>query len=92
MATVSFTPEILAHVSCPSRAVFGHTVKEVLDAYFESNRPARGYILDERGCLRPRLAVFVDGVIAEDRNSLGDPVHLHANVFVFALPRCQERD
>jgi hypothetical protein len=57
MATVSFTPEIQGHVACPSRLVFGNTVKEVLDAYFESNRPARGYILDERGCLRPRLAV-----------------------------------
>ncbi len=31
---------------------------------------------------RPRLAVYVDGAVVEDRVELTDPVHLHARVFV----------
>jgi hypothetical protein len=92
MATVTFTPEIQSHLPCLPRVVFGQTVREVLEAYFEWHGRARGYILDERGCLRPRLAVFVDGVVAQDRIALSDPVHLNANVFIFAQPRCLEVD
>jgi hypothetical protein len=92
MAVVTFTSEIQRYISCPPRAVSGHTVKEVLEAYFEANRRARGYILDDQGGLRPRLAVFVDGVLAQDRIGLSDPVHLQANVFVFAQLQCLESD
>jgi hypothetical protein len=69
MATVTFTPEIQSHLPCLPRVVFGQTVREVLEAYFEWHGRARHYILDERGCLRPRLAVFVDGVVAPSNSA-----------------------
>jgi hypothetical protein len=92
MATVVFSSEMQHHVSCPPRTVFGQTVKEILESYFEGNQGARSRILDERGGLRPRLAVFVDGVLAQDRLRLSDPVHLQAKVFVFCQLLCHEGD
>jgi hypothetical protein len=46
----------------------------VLDAYFEGNPRARGYVLDDRGRLRHHMAAFVDGRQLEDRDGLSDPV------------------
>jgi hypothetical protein len=86
MATVVFTPFIQRHVSCPPLEVFGNTVREVLEAYFEKYRSVRRYILDDEGCLRPRLSLYVDDVIAADRIDLTDPVHARAQVFIFHAP------
>jgi hypothetical protein len=92
MATVIFTPFIQHYVPCPSGEVFGNTVREVLEAYFETHRRARGYILDDRGCLRPRLWVSVDGVVVADRAGLSDPVHDHAKVHVLHAPPDPENE
>jgi hypothetical protein len=86
MATVVFTPFIQHYVSCPPLEVFGNTLREVLEGYFEKYRSARRYILDDQGCLLPRLSVYVDSVIAADRIDLTDPVHAHARVLVFHAP------
>jgi molybdopterin synthase sulfur carrier subunit len=86
MATVVFTQFIQHYVKCPPMDVRGNTVREVLETYFQEFRRARGYILDDKGCLRPRLALFVDGTVVMDRIGLSDPVHMHARVFVQQMP------
>ena len=86
MATVIFPPHLQQHVPCPTQEVFGNTVREVLEGYFEKHRRARGYILDDQGCLRPRLALYVDGVVVTDRHGLSDPVHARARVHVLPVP------
>ncbi|HEV3443849.1 MAG TPA: hypothetical protein VG099_04355 [Gemmataceae bacterium] len=86
MATVVFAPFIQHHVKCPPMVASGGTVRDVLETYFQEHHRVRGYILDERGCLRSRLAVFVDGAIVMDRAALTDPVHAHAQVFVQVVP------
>jgi sulfur-carrier protein len=86
MATVTFTSFIQHYASCTPQEVFGNTVREVLEAYFQTHRQARGYLLDDRGGLRPRLVLYVDGVPVTDRVGLTDPVHARARVFVQHLP------
>jgi hypothetical protein len=86
MATVIFPPLIQQHITCPPMEVFGNTVREVLEAYFEKHGRARGYILDDQGRLRPRLALYVDGVAVDDRAGLSDPVHARAKVHVLPMP------
>jgi hypothetical protein len=86
MATVTFTPFIQQHVSCPPLEVLGNTARDVLQAYFEKHRHVRGYILDDHGCLRPRLSLYVDGVMATDRTGLSNPVHAHAQVHIGHVP------
>jgi sulfur-carrier protein len=82
MAEVVFTPNLRRHVECPTTAVPGGTVREVLDAVFTSNPRLRGYVLDDQGALRRHMVVFVDGQQVADRVGLGDPVGPSAEVYV----------
>ena len=82
MATVSFTPNIQRHVSCPPSIVEGETVRQVLDAVFQGNPRARGYVLDDQGAVRPHMVVFLNGRQIQDRQNLSDTVRPDAEVFV----------
>lgn len=82
MPRVSFTEAIQRHVACPPTTVDGRTVREVLDAVFEANPRARGYVLDEQNELRKHMAVFLDGRMVRDRAGLSDPVGPDAEVYV----------
>ena len=82
MVTVSFTPNIQRHVSCPPTQVEGKTVRQVLEAVFQGNPRARGYVLDDQGAVRPHMTVFVDGHQVHDRHRLSDPVGQNAEVYV----------
>ncbi len=80
MPSVRFTRNIQRHVECPTREVEGATLREVFDAYFQSNEAARGYVLDDRGRLRKHMAAFIDGRQIDDRESLADAVEATAVV------------
>jgi hypothetical protein len=57
-------------------------VRQVLDAVFEGNPRARGYVLDDQGAVRPHMVVFVDGRQMRDRRHLSDPVRRDAEIYV----------
>jgi hypothetical protein len=82
MPTVSFTPNIQRHVTCPTTTVQGDTVRQVLDAVFEGNPRARGYVLDDQGAVRSHMVVFVNGRQIQDRRHLTDRVQPEAEVYV----------
>ncbi len=82
MPRVSFTKNIQRHVNCPPCEVKGQTVRQVLDAVFDGNEKARGYVLDEHGGLRTHMTIFVDGVPVHDRRQLSDPVRASAEVYI----------
>lgn len=82
MPTVSFTPNIQRHVSCPPAGVKGKTVGEALEAAFRENPQARGYVLDEQGAVRPHMVVFVNGQQIRDRQHLTDAVPDNAEIYV----------
>ncbi|HKI36495.1 MAG TPA: MoaD/ThiS family protein [Gemmataceae bacterium] len=82
MPRVVFTNNLQRHVACPPAEVTGRTVREVLDAAFAGNDPARGYVLDEQGSLRKHMLVFVNGRQVADRDTLSDPVPPGAEVYV----------
>ena len=74
MPSVRFTRNIQRHVECPTLEVSGATLREVLDAYFQSNAQVRGYVLDDTGQLRKHMAAFIDGRQIDDRERLSDDV------------------
>jgi len=82
MATVVFTENIQRHVQCPPARVAGATVRQVLDAVFEGNPRARGYVLDDQGELRVHMVIFVDGLQVRDRAGLSDVVPDDGEVYV----------
>jgi len=82
MARIAFTANIQRHVSCPEMNVSGGTVREALEQVFSANPPARAYVLDEHGAVRPHMVIFVDGRQIRDRTGLSDPVAPDAEVHV----------
>ena len=74
MPTVRFTQNIQRHVACPEREVTGATVRDVIEAYCQTNERARGYVFDDQGKLRHHMAAFIDGKQIHDRDGLSDPV------------------
>jgi molybdopterin synthase sulfur carrier subunit len=82
MPTVTFTPNIQRHVACPPSGVDGHTVRQALEAVFEKNPQARGYVLDDQGAVRSHMVVFVDGQQIRDRQNLSDPVREKGEIYV----------
>lgn len=82
MPLVRFTDNIQRHVACPQRTVDGSTLKDVLDAYFADNARARGYVLDEQGCLRTHMVIFINTAPIHDRTHLSDQVPDGATVDV----------
>ena len=82
MPRVVFTPHLRRHVDCPDRVVEGATVRQALDAVFESNTALRGYILDDQSRLRQHVVIFVDGYTLADREHLSDPVKPDSEIYV----------
>lgn len=82
MPTITFTPNLQRHVSCPPATVPGETVGQALEAVFQGNPKARGYVLDEQGAVRPHMVIFVDGRQVQDRRTLRDPVASNAEIYV----------
>jgi sulfur-carrier protein len=74
MATIRFTRQLLRHVPCPERTVDAADLRGALESYFVEHPRVRGYVLDEQGCLRKHVVVFIDGVQAKDRTRLSDPL------------------
>lgn len=82
MVTVHVTPNLQRHVSVESAWVSGHTVADVLRAYFQQFPTLRGYVLEDAGSLRRHMAIFVNGMAIQDRRTLSDPVPSDGEVFI----------
>ena len=82
MATISFTPNLLRHVAVPSARVKGASVRQVLDAYFQSNPQVRDYVLDDQGALHKHVAIFLNQQLVRDRAALSDKVGEDDEIFV----------
>ena len=82
MARVAFTPNLEKHLAVPEMDVEGESLKEVLAACFKQNPDVRSYIVDDQGRVRKHVAVFIDGKMIDDKDSLSDPVASDSAVFV----------
>lgn len=83
MARVRFTPHLRRFFDLPEEhAVVAHTVAELV-ARLDERWPGLGfYITDERGHLRPHVAIWVDGRRVQDRTTLEDEVQDASDVHI----------
>jgi len=82
MARVLFTPNLERHLSCPEATVSGASVREALDAVFETHQQLRGYVLDDQSRLRQHMVIFVDGKMIVDRVHLSDAITVDSEIYV----------
>ena len=82
MITVSFTPNLEKHLAVPRLEVSGATIGDVLNACCDQNPDLRGYILDDQGRVRKHVAVFINGEMLADKDTLAETVPPGSEVFV----------
>lgn len=82
MVRVSFTPNLQRHTDCPTCDVQGDTVGEALNAVFRKLPRLRGYILDDRGCVRKHVAIYVNNETIADRDTLSDAISEDSEIYV----------
>jgi molybdopterin synthase sulfur carrier subunit len=74
MPTVTFAPALTRHVPCPPQEVGAGTLRGALEAAFAAAPAMRGYVLDEQGCVRKHVAVFINGEMIASRSELAGPL------------------
>ena len=74
MARLNFTPNLERHLGLTSLDVEGATLGEALEYAFSRVARARDYVMDDQGHVRHHVAVFVDGVLVQDRVRLSFPI------------------
>ena len=82
MAKLIFTQNLLRHVQAPTLEVDGCTVREVLRAYFLDYPQVQSYILDDQGCVRKHVTIFLNGDMISDPVEQSDGVSAGDEVFV----------
>ena len=63
--------------------ISGGTVAEVLDGVEAQYPGIKGYLLDERGTVRPHMNIFVRGELIEDRINLQDTLSDDDELVIF---------
>lgn len=82
MATVHFTARLGVLVPTEQGAVTGETVGELLECIFARHAQVRGYVMDEQGCLRKHVCIFLDGERLAHEKALGVPVRRDSEIYV----------
>jgi sulfur-carrier protein len=82
MAEVHFTAWLRTIVGEHPRDAQGATVGAALDALFEAEPHARGYVLDEQGRLRKHVCIFADGKRLPHASALTQAIGPNSKLYV----------
>jgi len=82
MPHVEFAPALTRHVACAPQDVDAHTLREALARAFDAAPGMRNYVLDDQGCVRKHVAVFINSRMVTDRTHLDVPLERGDNVMV----------
>lgn len=82
MVRVCFTANLKRHLDCAEATVSGASVREALDAVFETQQKLRGYVLDDQSRLRQHMVIFIDGKMIVDRVHLSDAISPDSEIYV----------
>ncbi|WP_137936277.1 MoaD/ThiS family protein [Chitinivorax sp. B] len=82
MPTIAFTRHLRQYLPITLQSFPGETLEALLVRVFTEYPSGRLYVLDEQGRLRRHIAIFVDGVMLQDRQSLNVPLRPDSEVYV----------
>lgn len=82
MATLEFAPALQRHAAAPPVTVAAVSLQSLLSAAFEQQPALQSYVLDEQGCVRKHVAVFLNGRLLHDRKRLDVPLAADDRVYI----------
>jgi hypothetical protein len=82
MAQIIFTQQLARFLPVPRLEVQAADLRAALAAAFEGKERLRGYVLDDQGCLRENVVIFIDGQRSRDRQRLDDPLRPDSQIYI----------
>jgi sulfur-carrier protein len=82
MPVVSFAPQLQRHVTCPTQRVDAGTLADALRQAFLAAPALERYVLDEQGCVRKHVAVFINNEMIASRHNMLLPVAADDSIVV----------
>lgn len=82
MVRVEFAPALQRHVRCPAVQTEAGCLRDAMGAAWKIAPGLRSYVLDEQGCVRRHVAVFINGQMLQDRNNLSRPLQASDSVYI----------
>ncbi|MYM23064.1 MoaD/ThiS family protein [Duganella sp. FT135W] len=82
MAHLIFTQQLGRFMTVPQVETTAADLRSALDACFADHPRLRGYVLDEQGCLRENVVIFIDGQRARDPRLLDDALSPSSQVYI----------
>ena len=82
MAQLIFTQQLGRFMTVPQVETDAADLRSALDRAFDAHPRLRGYVLDEQGCLRENVVIFIDGQRTRERERLDDPLAPLSKVYI----------
>ena len=82
MAQLIFTQQLARFMTVPQVETDAADLRSALDQAFDAHPRLRGYVLDEQGCLRENVVIFIDGQRARERERLNDALAPLSKVYI----------
>jgi hypothetical protein len=82
MAKLIFTQQLGRFMTVPQVDTTAADLRCALDGCFAEHPRLRGYVLDEQGCLRENVVIFIDGQRARDPRLLDDALTPSSQVYI----------
>ncbi|CAN7662641.1 MoaD/ThiS family protein [Pseudoduganella sp. LjRoot289] len=82
MAHIIFTQQLARFMPVPKLEVQAADLRGALDGAFAGNARLRGYVLDDQGCLRENVVIFIDGQRSRDRVLLADALRPDSQIYI----------
>jgi molybdopterin synthase sulfur carrier subunit len=82
MARLEFAPSLQRYVPCPPLQAEATCLHEAMLQAWKIAPALRPYVLDEQGCVRRHVAVFINGQMLHDRTDLSRPLGATDSVYI----------
>ncbi len=82
MARLEFAPSLQRHVPCPPVCADAGCLREAMAQAWKIRPALQPYLLDEQGCVRRHVALFINGQLLHDRKDLSRPLGATDSVYI----------
>jgi molybdopterin synthase sulfur carrier subunit len=79
---LEFAPSLQRHAACPALQTEAASLREAMSQAWKIAPALRAYVLDEQGCVRRHVAVFINGQMLHDRSDLSRPLGATDSVYI----------
>lgn len=82
MPYLEFAPALQRHAASPPVSAAVASLRSLLAAAFAQQPALQSYVLDEQGCVRKHVAVFINGRLLHDRKQLDVPLLADDRIYI----------